>query len=183
MQDDTDAAVFKTLQMVTDSKAGVYSNSAGPSRQATDHHSGVLFPDASSGVPLVEIVSSPPSGGQPQSAVIAAEGRDEESNTTADHDAPAIKRHDTESGGRQMAPPTKLTCLRTPLKKPRMLLIMFLLQAAFYVFFAVTLAGAGASYLYGIPAIISVMGSGIAAATVITNFGLQVKEGRGSEDI
>ena len=187
MEDDTDAAVTKTLQMVTDSKAGLYSNSTGPSRQATDSQSGVLFPDASLGIPLSEMSSSVARGRRPNPNVGAAGRRDDESVTTAtaaataDDHAAAIRRVDTESGGHQAAPSAESTGLRTPLNKARTLLIMFLLQAIFYVFFAVTLAGAGPGYLYGIPSIISIMGSAIAVATVITNFSLQIREGRGSE--
>ena len=188
MQDDTDAAVTKTLQMVTDSKAGLYSNSTGPSRQATDSQSGVLFSDASSAIPLSEMSTSIARGRRPNPTVGAADGRDGESvaaaaaaTVAADDHTAAIRRADTESGGHQAALSAESTGLRTSLDKGRALLIMFLLQAIFYVFFAVTLAGAGPRYLYSIPGIISIMGSAIAVATVITNFSLQIREGRGSE--
>ena len=191
MQDDTDAAVAKTLQMVTDSKAGLYSNSAGPSREATDSQSGVLFPDASSsGIPLSEMGSSVAGERRPNTTVIEANEQDEGSAAATaaaaaaaaeDHVA-AVRRADTESGGHQTTPLTKPTILQMPLKKARILLIMFLFQGCYYVFFAVTLAGAGPNFLYGIPTIASILGSAIAVVTVITNFGLQVKEGRSSEE-
>ena len=118
--------------------------------------------------------------------MVAADGQEEESTTPAAAAAAVaagndIRRTDDESGAHQATPPINLIGLRTPLKKTRFLLIIFTFQAIFYVFFAITLAGVGSAFLYGIPAIISVMGSAIAVITVITNFGLQVKEGRGSE--
>ncbi len=188
MQNDTDAAVTKTLQMVKDSKAGLYSTSAGPSRQATDSQSGVLFSDASSAIPLSEMSSSIARGRRPSPTVEAADRRDEESiaapaaaTAAADDHVAAIRRADTESGGHQATPSAEPTGLRAPLNKARWLLIMFLLQAMFYVVFAISLAGVGPGYLYGIPGLISIMGSAIAVATVITNFSLQIREGRGSE--
>lgn len=187
MQDDTEAAVTKTLQMVTDSKAGLYSNSAGPSRQATDNQSGVLFPDPSRGIPLPEIPGSTAEERRPDHAVVAADGRDAEPATAAaagaEDVASADRPADMESGNRSKLPPTKITFLRKPLKRARLLLIMFILQAIFYVFFAITLAGVGANFLYGIPAIISVIGSALAVITVITDFSLQVVEGRGAEGV
>lgn len=186
LQDDTNGAVKLTLQMMTNSKAGFYSNSAGPSRQPTDGQSVILSPDTGPAIPLSEMTSSTAGEGRLNTTVIAAEEREEESITPAAAAAPAagndIGRTDIESGAHPAMPLTNLTAPRKPLRKTRALLIMFSLQAIFYVFFGITLAGVGNNFLYGIPAIISIMGSFIAFATVIGNFSLQVTEGRGSEE-
>ena len=184
--DDTDAAVKTTLRMAANSKAGFYSNSAGPSRQATNYQSSVLLPDTIASIPLSEMTSSAVRKTRPDTTVIAAEGHEEEESAAAAAAAlgdvyPAIRRADTESGVDQLTPPIQLTHLRGSSKKARLLLIMFTFQAALYIFFAVTLSGVGAEFLSGIPAIISAMGSLIAVITVIMNFGVQVREGRGSE--
>ena len=181
--DDTDAAVQTTLRMAANSKAGIYSNSAGPSRQATNYQSSVPLPDVVAGIPLSEMTSSAVGKTRPDTTVIAAEGHEEESAAAAalGDVYPAIRRADTESGVDQLTPPIQLTHLRGSSKKARLLLIMFTFQAALYIFFAVTLSGVGAEFLSGIPAIISVIGSLIAVITVIMNFGVQVREGRGSE--
>ena len=182
--DDTDAAVKTTLRMVANSKAGFYSNSAGPSRQATNYQSGVLLPDAVAGTPLSEMTSSAVGKTRPDTTGIAAEGHGEEESAAAaalGHVYPAIRRADTESGIDQLTPPIQFTHLRGSSKRARLLLIMFTFQAALYIFFAVTLSGVGADFLSGIPAIISVIGSLIAVITVVMNFGVQVREGRGSE--
>ena len=185
LQDDTDDAVKLTLQMMADSKAGVYNNSAGPSRQATDGQSVVLSPGTGPAIPLSDMTSSTAGERRLNTNVIAVEEREEEPTTPAAAAAAAasndIGRTDIESGPHQAMPLTKLTGPRKPLRKTRALIIMFSLQAIFYVFFAITLAGVGNAFLYGIPAIISIMGSVIAFATVIGNFTLQVTEGRGSE--
>ena len=185
LQDDTDAAVAKTLRMIADSKAGHYSNRTGPSRQAPRHQSGVLSSDGSAGIALSEMTSSTAAERSVNETVAVTDRRGEESTTAAaaiaDDDVLAITRADTESGHHHIASPTRSNPFRTPLNKSRMLLIMFLLQAVFYVFFAITLAGVGAAYLYGIPAVISFLGSFVTVITVIAHFGLQVKEGRGSE--
>lgn len=187
LQDDTDAAVAKTLRMITDSKAGHYSNRAGPSRQAPRHQSGVLSSDGSAGIALSEMTSSTAAERSVSETVTVTDGRGEESTTAAaaaiaDDDVLAVTRADTESGHHHIASPTRSNFFRTPLNKSRTLLIMFLLQAVFYVFFAITLAGFGAAYLYGIPAVVSILGSFVTVITVTAYFGLQVKEGRGSEE-
>lgn len=182
--DNTDAAVQTTLRMAANSKAGLYSNSAGPSRQATNYQSTVPLPDVVAGIPLSEMTSSAVGKTGPDTTVIAAEGHEEEESAAAaalGDVYPAIRRADTESGVDQLTPPIQLTHLRASSKKARLLLIMFTFQAALYIFFAVTLSGVGAEFLSGIPAIISVIGSLIAIITVIMNFGVQVREGRGSE--
>ena len=172
--------------MATDSKAGYYSHSAGPSRQATDRQLGVSFEDTGPGILLSEMTSQAVGQARPNAPVTAAEGREEESTNAsaavADDDIPANRRPDTEPGGDQRFSPIQLFHLRGSSQKTALLLIMFTLQAALYIFFAVTLAGVGDDFLSGIPAIISLMGSAIAVFTVITNFGIQVKEGRGSEN-
>ena len=183
--DDTDATVKTTLSMAADTKAGFYSNGASPSRQATNYQSGVLFPDAGAGNPLSEMTSSAVGKTRPDATVIAAEDREEECTTAAAAafrpGFPAIRRADTESRGYQTIPPLQLAHLRASSKKARLVLIMFTFQAALYIFFAITLSGVGADFLSGIPAIISVIGSFIAVITVLMNFGVQVREGRGSE--
>lgn len=186
MQDDTDAAVAKTLHMMTNSMAGRYNTSASTPRQALNYQSGFLSLDTSVGIPLSEMTNSTAAERSANSPAIAPNPRGGESITAAaavpDDDVPAITRADTESGGHRITPPANSRFLRTPLRKARCLLIIFLLQAIFYVFFAITLAGVGAAYLYGIPAIISAIGSVVVVAAVIANFGLQVKEGWGSEE-
>lgn len=182
--DDTDAAVQTTLRIAANSKAGFYSNSAGPSRQTTNYQSSVLLPDVVAGIPLSEMTSSAVGKSRPDTTVIAAEGHEEEESAAAaalGDVYPAIRRADTESGVDQLTPPIQLTHLRGSSKKARLLLIMFTFQAALYIFFAITLSGVGAEFLSGIPAIISAMGSLIAVITVLLNFGVQVREGRGSE--
>lgn len=178
MQDDTDAAVATTLQIAAKSRAVFYRNSAGASRQATDQQSVVPFPNASSDIPLSDMTRSTAGERRPNGRVLATDEREEYSTTAAAtvaaDEVPAIRRADTESGGHQLTPPTKLTCLRTPMNKTRMLLIMFILQALFYTFFAITLGGVGAAYLFWIAAAISLLGSYIAIANDINDFTLQV---------
>ena len=172
--------------MATDSKAGYYSNSAGPSRQVTVRQLGVPYEDTGQGIPLSEMTSQAVGQARPSASVTAAEGREEESTNAsaavADDDIPPNRRPDTGPGGDQTFSPSQLFHLRGSSQKTAILLIMFTLQAALYIFFAVTLAGVGDDFLSGIPAIISFLGSAIAVFTVITNFGIQVKEGRGSEN-
>ncbi len=169
------------------SRAGLYSNSAGPSRQTTDLHLGVPRPDAGVDIPLSEMRSSTVEEMRPNNAVIETDRQGEEPITAdavaTSHYFPAVGRADTESRGTQMNPPVQLNYIRASSEKVVLLLIMFTLQAFLYIFFAVTLAGVGAEFLSGIPAIISVIGSVVAAVTVVTNFGVQVKEGRGSRRI
>lgn len=183
LQDDTNAAVQTTLRMAADSKAGVYSNSAAPSRQATDHQSGVLVPGADPGIPLSEMTGSAVGNSTSHATVMAADRQGNEPTTSAadDYHYAAMKRTDTESGGGQVDSPMQPNSLRASSRKAKLLLVMFTIQAAVYVFFAVTLAGVGAAFLSGIPAIISLLGSVVAVMTVLMNFGVQVREGRGSE--
>ena len=156
LQDDTDAAVETTLRMAADSTDGVYSNSAGPSRQATDYQSGIE---------LSEMTVSALGQSTSHAAVITASRQENEYIIAATVD-----------------PPMQLNSLRASSRKATLLLIMFAIQASFYIFFAVTLAGVGANFLSGIPAIISLIGSAIAVMTVIMNFGVQVREGRVSDE-
>lgn len=184
--DDTDTAVETTLRMASDSKAGFYSNSASPSRQVTSTQTGVLIPDYSSSIPLSDLTSSTVGRRRPDATIVTVDQRGEESTTTATgsaagDDIPPIRRAGTESGHDHMNPSLQLTHPRFSSKKAALLLIMFIIQAAFYVLFAVTLAGVGTRFLSGIPAIISFVGAVIAVATVIINFGIQVKEGREAE--
>ena len=184
--DDTDTAVETTLRMASDSKAGFYSNSASPSRQVTSTQTGVLIPDDSSSIPLSDLTSSTVGRRRLNASIVTADLRGEESATTATasaagDDVPPIRRANTESGDDHVNSFLQLTHPRNSSKKAALLLIMFIIQAAFYVLFAVTLAGVGARFLSGIPAIISFVGAVIAVATVIINFGIQVKEGRGAE--
>ena len=165
--------------MAADSKAGLYSNSAAPSRQGTEHRSGVLFPDAGSGIPLHEMISPAVEPPRQNVTAIAADAQVDESTTAAAGDNfRAMRRADTESRGDQRKGSMQPDYLRASSKKSVFLFIMFTLQAGFYVFFAVTLAGAGSDFLAGIPALFSLVGSAVAVITVITNFGIQVKEGR-----
>lgn len=182
LQDDTNAAVETTLRMAADSKAGVYSNSAAPSRQATDHQSGVLVPGADSGISLSEMTGSAVRSSTSHTTVMAADRQGNEPIIAAADDSnyPAMGRADTECGGGQMDPPMQPNFIRASSRKAKLLLVMFTIQAAVYIFLAVTLAGVGAAFLSGIPAIISVLGSAVAVMTVLMNFGVQVKEGRGS---
>lgn len=184
LQDDTNAAVKTTLRMAADSKAGVYSNSAAPSRQATDHQSGVLAPGVDSGIPLSELTGPAVENSISHSTVMAADRQGNEPSIAAadGYHNQAMRRADTESGGRQKDPPIQPDSLRASSRKTTLLLVMFTIQASVYVFFAVTLAGVGAAFLSGIPAIISILGSVVAIMTVLMNFGVQVREGRGSEE-
>lgn len=184
MQDDTDAAVATTLQMVAKSKAGFYSNNAGPSRQAMDQQSVVPFPDANSEIPLSDMTSSTAGERRPNDTVLATDGREEDSTTAAADQVPAIRRADTESGGHQLTPPTQLTHLLTPLRKTRMLLIMFLLQAIFYVLFAITLGGVGHAFSNETPVVFSLLiGSAFIGGTAIISSFSRVKGNRGSGDL
>ena len=158
------------------SKASFSKNSAVPSGQVMNYQSAVPFPNASSDIPLAEINST--TGGERPDATRAATSRRREGLTTsatnaaapAVEDDPTASHADVESGRPQM-PKAK------NFNKVRMLLIMFFLQACFNVFFGVTLAGVGAEFLPGIPAIISLIGSMIAVLLFIRDLGLQVKEG------
>lgn len=184
LQDDTNAAVETTLRMAADSRAGFYSNSAGPSRQATEHQPGVLIPGADSGIPLSEMTGSAVGNSTSHATVVAADRQINEPTIAAADDShyPAMRRADIESGGGKMDPPMQPNSLRASSRKTTLLLVMFTIQASIYVFFAVTLAGVGAAFLTGIPAIISLLGSAVAVMTVLMNFGVQVREGRGSEE-
>lgn len=178
IQDDTDDAVRKTLQMMEGSKASFSKNSAVPSGQVMNHQSAVPFPNTNSDIPLAEINST--TGGERPDATRAATSRRREGLTTTGSATnaaatavevdPTASHADVEIGRPQM-PKAK------NFNKVRMLLIMFFLQAGFNVFFGVTLAGVGAEFLLGIPAIISLIGSMIAVLLFIRNLGLQVKEG------
>ena len=183
IQDDTDDAVRVTLQMMEASKTSFSRNSAASSREVMNHQSAVPFPDANSDIELAEIHSTTEEE-RPDATMVATGRRGEELTTTgsatiaaatAVADDPTASHPDMESGRPQMPKTTKFNKVRT-------LLIMFFLQAGFNVFFAVTLAGVGAKFLYGIPAIISLIGSLIAVLLFIRNFGLQVKEGWVSQE-
>ena len=178
LQDDTDHAVKVTLQMMEDSKASFSRNRSVSSGHVMNHQSAVPFPDASSDIELAEIHST--IGDGRADATRAATGRRREELTTtgsatiaaatAGEDDQTTSHMDVERGSHEMPKATKLN-------KVRILYIVFSLQALFNVFFAVTLAGAGAEFLYGIPAILSVIGSVLAVISFLANFGLQVKEG------
>ena len=164
--------------MMEDSKASFSRSAAAPSGQVMNHQSVVPLPDASSDIELAEIRSA--TGEERPDATRVATGRRREEVTTtgsttiaaatAEEDDQTTSNADVERGSHEMPEATKLN-------KMRILYIVFALQALFNVFFAVTLAGAGAEYLYGIPAILSVIGSVLAVISFLTNFGLQVKEG------
>ena len=178
IQDDTDHAVKVTLQMMEDSKASFSRSAVAPSGQVLNHQSAVPFPDANLDIELAEIRSA--TGEERQDATRAVTGRRREELTTTgsatvgaattEEDDQITRNADVERGTHEMPKATKLN-------KVRILYIVFSLQALFNVFFAATLAGAGAEYLYGIPAILSVIGSVLAVISFLANFGLQVKEG------
>ena len=169
--------------MMEASKTSFSRSSAASSGHVMNHQSAVPFPDANIDIELAEI---PATRGEetPDAAQVATSRRCEEVTTTSSatvapatavENDPTASHADVESGSPQMPQATK------NLNKVRTLLIMVFVQAGFNVFFAITLAGVGPRFLYGIPAIISLIGSMIAVLSFIRNLGLQVMEGRVSK--
>ena len=97
-------------------------------------------------------------------------------------DVPTIRRADTESGGHQMYPATRLSSPRAFSRKALLVLVMFMAQASYYIFFDFTMTGIGPRYLILIAVMILAVGLAITILLRVASLVVRIKDGMRREE-
>lgn len=175
--DDTDAAVYTTLQ------TAVHSNNASQFERATRYQSRILNPDADSDIPMSEMTSSAVGQTTRNTNTVAANIQAEQSSianapTTEDDDqVPIIRRADMESGRHQMYPAPPLTPPRAFSRKASLVLAMFIAHASYYIFLVFTTMSIGPRYLVFIAIMILAVALTITAFIRAAGLIIRIKDG------
>ena len=176
--DDTDAAVYTTL------KTAVHSNNASQCERATKYKFRAINPDASSGIPMSEMTSSAAGQTMRNTNIAAANIREEQSSFAAaapatedDDEIPIIRRADVESGRHRMYPASPLNPPRAFSRKALLVLVMFVAQASYYIYFAFTTTLIGPRYLVFIALMILAVTLTITAFIRATSLIIRIKDG------